>query len=456
MAITYMLAMRHTPCNRLALLLLVFSCLTAHAQVNPFKLDKNTNQEKAAQRLYDRAMNDYQNGNYWQSSRDFITLVNDYPDFSQTAEANFTLANCLYELNMLQGAFKLYERLIKKNISSSFVPDALLGLQRIEYERNNYAASLKYYDTLVRGNPPAAIFDLANYYAGMAYYKLADYPKAVKVLQVVTAKSPYYDYVLYTLALSMLRMQDINPAISVFLRLFELPITNDIRRNIIDEGHLTLGYLYYELGYYNQAIEQFRAVPAGSNKHPNALLAMGWAASQKQTWEAAIAPLTELYTRYETNDLTQEGLFLLGRSYLKLGRFDEAIRIYDNLIAIFPEQNEVIISVETINENIALQRNRIEKRQVELLVLESNLVDDLNRDSTGRRSFSQDQTVLLRDIQKERAELAERLTQLDKLAVATALKEERRNWRAYAEYGKSRATFLKRQQERNQQKQATK
>ncbi len=434
--------------------LFFFNVIEAPAQVNPFKIVNDEDLEKAAGKRFSKAMTFYKSGEYWKSSRELIELVEEYSEFSEIAQAVYILANCLYELNMQEGSFKLYENLLKNYISSSYVPDALLGLQRIEYDRDNFSASLDYYQTLLRGNPSSDIIDLANYYAGMAYYKQANYPLAVQVLQTASPKSPYYDYILYTLAVSLLRMQDVNPAIDVFQQLFELPVINDERRHVIDEAHLTLGYLYFELDYYDRAMEQFKAVTPSSPKHPNALLAMGWAASQKKEWQQAIAPLTELYTHYEVNDITQEGLFLLGRSYLKLNRYDEAIKIYDHLIAIFPEEDQVVTSIETINENIELERQRIEKRQLELLILEGNLVDDLQAaQDLKRRNLSQDQTVLLRDIQRERQELSEHMTQLNKLARLTALREERRNWRAYAEYGKSRATFLKRQRERQMQRQ---
>ncbi len=436
--------------------LFFFNTNYAPAQVNPFVIVNDEDIEKAAAKRFSKAMDFYQIGDYWKSSRELIELVDDYSEFSEIAQAVYILANCLYELNMQEGAFKLYENLLKNYISSSYIPDALLGLQRIEYDRDNYSASLDYYETLLRGNPSSEIIDLANYYAGMAFYKQSNYPAAVKALRLASPKSPYYDVILYTLAISMLRMQDVNPAIDVFQQLFELPVTNDERRRVIDEAHLTLGYLYYELDYYDRAVQQLKSVSASSDKHPQALLAMGWAASEKKEWQQAIAPLTELYTHYEVNDITQEGLFLLGRSYLKLNRYDEAIKIYDHLISIFPEEDQVVTSIETINENIKLERKRIEKRQLELLVLEGNLVDDLNRTpDMRRRNLSQDQTVLLRDIQRERQELTGHLTQLDKLARLTALREERRNWRAYAEYGKSRATFLQRQQDRHMKRQQT-
>ncbi|MBN1465275.1 tetratricopeptide repeat protein [candidate division KSB1 bacterium] len=443
--------MRQNRARSLIVVLLLAYALTAAAQVNPFKIVKDGDLEKEAAKKFDVALHHYRSGDYWQSSHELIDLIDNYSEFSQIARAIYTLANCLYELDMLEGAFKLYERLIKKHISSSHLQDALLGLQRIEYDRNNYSASLGYYSTLCRGNPSSDILDLANYYAGMAYYKLADYPGAVDVLAKATAKSPYYDYILYTLAISMLRMQNINQAIEVLERLFQLPVINDERQHVIDQAHQTLGYLYYELGYYDRAIQQFSAVRPSSDQYAQGLLAIGWAASEQKEWQQAIPPLTELYTHYETSDIAQEGLFLLGRCYLKLARYDQAITIYEHLIAMFPNEDDVTTSIETINENIQLERARIEKRLEELFVLEGNLVDELNDNSRAkRRNLSGGQTVLLRDIQRERQELTEHRLQLEKLAVITALREERRNWRAYAEYGKSRATFLKRQQERQQ------
>ena len=178
-------------------------------------------------------------------------------------------------------------------------------------------------------------------------------------------------------------------------------------------------------------------------------------------WQDAIEPLTKLYTTYESNDLAQEGLFLLGRCYLKLGRYDEAIGVYDFLIDMFPDQQQVISSTEKININIQHERERLEKRQLELMATEQKLMDDLNlRVNDESLNINQDnltktQSDLIKNLQNERKSLDLRLQQLDLLATGTATQEQRRNWKAYAEYGKSRASFLKRQQQRRLQPEST-
>lgn len=437
----------------------VFCCFlsvsyAADEQVNPFTLQKDEGKREKAEKLFSDAVAEYQAGNYWQCSRKLITLVDFNPDFSRADQAVYLLGNCLYEQKMTEAAAKLYSRVVQKYISSPFLPDALLGLQRIAYENNDLQESLKYYQALTRGNPSQEITNLAAYYAGMAYYKMDDYPRCVTALRTADELSPYYDYILYTTGLSLLRMKEVNSAITVFNQLFELPVNSDERHRVIDEGRLSLGYLYYELNYLNEAVREFEKLTAASDLQPAALLATGWALTIMKSWEQAIVPLTQLYADYPDHEVTQEGLFLLGRCYLKLERFKEAIHVYDLLIDFYPEEKQVVTSAEKINANIERERKRVEKRRMELLVLESKLVDDLSRASSGgaqiEESMSLRQNELLQKISRERGELANRLDNLENLAAGTIVKEQRRNWRAYAEYGKSRAAFLQRQKERHE------
>lgn len=280
----------------------------------------------------------------------------------------------------------------------------------------------------------------------MAFYKLADYPAGVKVFSNMKKSSPYYDIALYYLGQSLLRMERVNVAIDVSQRLLALPQNTERRRRLSNETHLTLGYLYFELGYFSEAIAECHQVKENSNIHPNALLATGWSFANLELWSDAISPLTQLYTNYEFHPVTPEGLFLLGRCYLKINRYNEAIQIYDHLISIFPDTSDVITKVKQVNETIKLEKNRIKKRRMELLIVESTLSDRLEQGADSRTTES-----LLRKVHEERLELAQRLERVDNLATLTAMQEERRNWRVYAEYGKTRALFLKRQQDRRRQ-----
>lgn len=433
-------------------MLLTCLCWSAAAdEINPFKLQRRDAKREKAEKLFVQAESEYRAGKYWECSRKLLTLVDYQPDFARMDEAVFLLADCFYELKMTAAAAKLYKRVVQKYISSPLLAEALMGLQRIAFENNELQESLRYYQALTRGNPPQDIVNLAAYYAGMAYYKIDDYPRCLTALRTADARSPYYDYILYTTALALLRMKDVNGAVEAFDRLLQLPIIGDERRRVIDEARLSLGYLYYELGYYEQAVREFDRLSDTSPLRPAALLAKSWALTQINAWERAVPPLTELYSAFPEHESAQEGLFLLGRCYLKLQRYQEAMQVYDRLIEMFPEASQAITSVDKVNANIERERGRIEKRQMELLVLEGKLVDDLRAAGDGPSDdLNQRQRDLLSKITAERGELSAHLEQLNQLAAGTAVKEQRRNWRAYAEYGRSRAAFLQRQQERRE------
>ena len=239
---------KHFPLCFLSAALVLALSLSVRAQFNPFDIDNNREEEKKAESSFQRALELYRAGDYWAGSRSMVSLLDSYPHFSRADEAYFTLGNCLNELGMLEGAAKMYGHILKKHIYSAHVPNALLGLQRVNYEKGDLSKSLTYYTAAMRGNPSQEIIDIANYYAGITYYQLGDYPKSIETLSSISNKSPYYDFVLYNLAKSLLRMQRVNQAVEVFHKIFDLPITNDERRRVVNEAHLTLGYLYYELG----------------------------------------------------------------------------------------------------------------------------------------------------------------------------------------------------------------
>lgn len=412
--------------------------------------------EKASEKLHLGAKRLYNDGAYWEAARDLIILLDFYPDYSQIDDAVFILGDCLYEIGIMDGATRIYRYLVKKFIRSPLLPRALLGLQRIEYDTGNYARCIEFYNAITRGTPEQDVLDISRYYAGLSYYGLKDYPSAIKVIDEIDENSPYYDYGHYTKGLSLLRMKKIREAIREFRLVCSLPIISDERRAVVDESHLTLGYLYYELGYNDHALKEFRAVSSSHKNYDQALIAEAWAALNLEMYDKAVTPLTKLISLYPENDTAEEAFFLLGRSYLKLGLYDEAIKVYEHLLAIFPEKEMVPSIVREVNYSLMEENINIEKIKMDLLVMESRLLDSIPLgDSEGlpvylkeeKQELAETRMALLRKIQTERETfnlLSEQMVQLQALAER---RENRRDWRAYAQYGKSRALFMKSKQQ---------
>jgi len=438
----------------LTLLCLSFS-IPAAAQSKQSSKGRDEQIGNVSETIFTRAHQHYQNGDFWASSRELIFLLDFHPDFSRMDEAVFMFANCLYESGLYISAEKMYKHLLRNHVRSPRLPEGIVGLERLAYERGNYQKVVDYYEQLMRCNPEQHIVNLACYYAGMAFYKLDDYPSANQSLALASTNSPYYDYTLYMRAMSLLRMKNIDEALTFLQELCTLPVTTEERRHVVDETHLTLGYLYYEMGYYKDAISHFYAVSSSSEQYQNALLGAGWAAAKQEKWPQAVMSLTELVSVYDKNDVTFEGMFLLGRCYLKMQKYDSALKIYDHMISGYQNTDESMQS-DSLNAKLTQHKQELEKGNMHLLMLESRLVHSIHDNENSLKDYlngniklSPEQSRLWDKIQQERKELSGLEKNIASLENQFRVKGKNRNWQAYAEYGRTRALFLKRQQETN-------
>ncbi len=409
--------------------------------------------ERAAEKLYLEAEKLFMDGDYWESSRNLIILMDFYPSYSKIDQVVFTLGDCLFEIGLLDGSKKIFKFLVKKYIASPHLPRALLGLQRIEYDKGNLEKCIEFYKVITKGNPSRDILDASRYYAGLSYYNLFDYDKAIEILTEIDKGNPYSPYAQYTAALSYLRLRQVREAVNSLNSILRIPIVNDDFRNIVDETYLTLGYIYYELGYYQRALGNFRAVSSKHNHYKSALLAAGWAATKMKQYQLAVDPLTDLVSMPKEDENTQEGFFLLGRCYLKLGLYDEALKVYEYLVNSLPKRELVPMIVNEVESSIHIQERRLESIKMDLLVLETKLLNliQLTPDTEApdylqleKHEINQTRNELMKQIQTERQNFSSMLAEMDTMKKMIKVKEERQDWRAFAEYGKSRALFLKR------------
>lgn len=231
-----------------------------------------------------------------------------------------------------------------------------------------------------------------------------------------------------------------------------MPVIRPERLDVIIAAHLTLGYLYYELGFYREAIKHFAEIPADDPVFPEALLARSWAAIKLEDYQQAIVTLNELIKKSNEEKFTEEAHFLLGQCYLELGFYDFAITEFDYIIERYPASNNIEARIEQVEAGLLEQSKRAEKLGVDLLVLESKLLDILPLYSSGdvpkyirdeRKRLEETREALIKNILEERRIFEDFHLTIQKMKEEVELKRRRKHWRAYAEYGKARAYFLK-------------
>lgn len=419
-------------------------------QDNPRSVDRNM--ERVAQRLYKSALKFYQDRAYWKAARELIILLDYYPSFSDADGVLCYLGESLYSMDMYKSSHKMFRFLVTKFPQSELVPQGLHGLQRIQYQAENYAESLKIYDALVANYPKSNLMGGIHYFGGMAYFHLHDYDQAVATLGKIGARSEYSDYGLYTLALAQLKKKNINQALGALRKVIAQPLFRLEQREVKAQAHLTLGFIYYELGYYGEAIAHMRHLGPDHKDYPQALLTRSWAAIKMNDFQSAIVTLNELIKKFDDTEYGEEAHFLLGQSYMRLEFFDFAIQQYDYIIAKYPEAEDIAARMRQVAVGLREQEGLLEKLKVRLLVLESKLIDTIQldgskqvpkyiQDHSDQLAKSKDQ--LIDQIVAERKTFEEVSQNLEQVRSDIARKESRRHWGAYAEYGKARALFLK-------------
>ncbi len=408
--------------------------------------------ERIADGLLSQAKGHIKSGAQWQAARDLALLLDYYPQYKKMDEVLLLLAGCLYEMELYNAASAAYTYLVKNYFGSPLLAKGLLGLQKTAYKQGRYQESLNFYEAILQAPRPVDVDDEARYYAGQSYYNIKDYASALEALLNLDTRSDYYCYGLYTVGLSLLKMKRLTKSVAVFRKLVSLPIVSPEMRAVVDEGRLTLGYLYYELGYYKEARGYFAAVSADHRRYPDALLAHGWASVKLGDYEGAVRPLVTLVSRHPQDPKSEEALFLLGRCYLQLGLYDDAVKVYDKIIELFPEEDNLSALVQQLSGLLGAQEKEIERLREDLLILEASLLDALHVGGGSRlpaylkeekARLDETRRALLENIVEEHRRFLEMHATISALRENLNLKVERKSWRAYAEYGKSRALFLK-------------
>ena len=161
--------------------------------------------ERAGMRLFKSALRNFESKSYWKATRELVVLLDFYEGFSQTDGVLYYLGECLYEMNMYRSSNKVFKYLITNYPGSDYLPQALLGLQKIHYNIQDLDESLKYYMGLTHRYRNSKVMDGVYYYGGMAYYHQKKYDEALKALSKIRSRSEYFDYALYTVGLAFLK-----------------------------------------------------------------------------------------------------------------------------------------------------------------------------------------------------------------------------------------------------------
>ena len=426
------------------------------AEMQQTKIDDNSKKEldRAADQVLRKSIELYKKGDYWSCARELVILLDYYSNYEKLDAVLFYLAQCLFEEDLSTSSVRVFKYLLKKYPDSEFVPAVLLGLEKAYYLQNNHKMALSIYFTLLKRNiSDQELLNSANYYAGLSHYHLKNYDMAINVLNKIDNNSQYYDSGLYTIALAHLKKSTVASAVDYFRKIISLPVVSADRRKIVDNARLTLGYIYYELKAYQPAAQLFLGISDKHENYQDGLLALGWALLKIEDYQSVIKHLEKLIKQFPESANAEEAYFLLGQSYIALGDYDKAIKSYQTIANLFQGNANLPNIIKKVSNSLSLEEDRVEKLKIKLLVEETKLLDVIAFENYGKevpqhiiqekkkiKNFTES---LISNISSEKETLRLMQSQIYDLKKLVERRERRKDWSGYAEYGISRALFLK-------------
>jgi len=220
-----------------------------------------------------------------------------------------------------------------------------------------------------------------------------------------------------------------------------------------ERTNLVLGLTYFELGDFENAIAFLKKVSSGDENYPHALLGLGWCYLKQQQYQFMIKPLEEYVKTFPESEFLPEVYLLLGQAHLKIRLYDKSIYYFSRLLTMFPVKSENGNLLSSIENKVNVFESQVEKQRLDLILLESNLSETIRLPSKKWipgymldeiRKLEKRRMLLLEQIQNEKTSLKVMTQTMSELKLMIQIRT--RDWRSVAEYGISRALFLKEQE----------
>ncbi|HEX9006042.1 MAG TPA: tetratricopeptide repeat protein, partial [Bacteroidota bacterium] len=234
-------------------------------------------------------------------------------------------------------ALKTFTDVAKRYDETASAPTARYWIGKTLQATGKLKEAIATLEELIAEHPEAAIIPRAHLALGILYYDAEKWPESIKNYRVIT-DDPKPDPSLLPYAMSNLietyEVAGVNDAaLALTRRYLELYPNND---DSFDKK-IKIGILYDRLGYYDQAVMHLQGLldQAGSDLEGEIRYYIAEANYNKGDYQQAILDFLKvpyLVTKKGKIDWTANSLYMSGQSYEKMGRFDQALTMYNQIV----------------------------------------------------------------------------------------------------------------------------
>lgn len=262
--------------------------------------------------------------------------------------------------NRVYEAKKLYEQLIGISRDPLISIQAYLGRADALYNLTEYAQAVNVYkeglDKIDKLGAqadrqigiPNELADKLRYNLGLAYIKEGQINSGIDIFEGIAGKTnnPATSVnMLIQIGAAYQEVNDFGKAEEAYAKILRL---------YPDSAYLD--YVQYQLGSlqlkgleYDQAVNSFKLVLKNypqSKFAGDAVYSLGMAYSQKADYPASCQVLSRFQNEFKDNPLRPQAFYMLGTAFLSLGKINEALEVFKDILKLYPQDIELLQKTE--------------------------------------------------------------------------------------------------------------
>ncbi len=290
---------------------------------------------------------------YDMAAKEYAAYVQAYPGDATEEYARFQWAESLYNLQDYDAAAAAYQQLLEKFPQGGKRAESLLRLGMIAYQQDKYDEAVETLSRLLSEKPQADVTEVARYYLGSSHLARQEHTQARAVFNTQLKEAPgglFASFAKLNLGTALKQLDNTGEAIRLWREVAESEGDSQEPRfrNLAIEANFRLGETLDELGRHEEAAEAFATLAAQFPDSPlltSSLYREAWARFSAGKYREARQKAEALLARPGLADLDTVRVgtrFLIGLSQFESKAYDEAIRIFEevlNLPKALPEWN---------------------------------------------------------------------------------------------------------------------
>jgi tetratricopeptide (TPR) repeat protein len=237
-----------------------------------------------------------------------------------------------------QRAAEIFERLLADNVEVEIRNRTWFFLAKIWHQRGYLEESQNALNN-IEDELPELLEAERHMLQAQLHIDNSAHDQAIAVLEDWPRRDAWANYAKYNLGVAMVRNGQVNAAADMLNELGELNPRNEEMSSLRDKANLALGYAYLQDGQPQAAkgpLHRVRLEGPFSNK---ALLGVGWADAENESYRRALVPWMELRNRDLLDPAVQESMLAIPFAMAKLDAISQAADHYVNAVEAFNEES---------------------------------------------------------------------------------------------------------------------